>query len=213
MSGELRRGTETEKGLRDMPVPQDGKSVLSSTVEAISGEVSRPQPPPGRQYRKRLPRQASAGIGVVVLAFIVLGTQVRELRKHKRPPQNAAERLRAAASVGKVGDVKSLLSKGVDVNSQDERGYTPLHYAAMFGQTRIVELMVSRGADVNTTNKENMTPLHVAPCRSQKAVVKTLLAKGADVNARDGAGATPLAEATSRGHTEVAELLRRHGGT
>jgi len=42
--------------------------------------------------------------------------------------------------------------------------------------------------------------------------VQLLVANKADVNARDGKGQTPLAIALHNGHTNVAELLRQHGG-
>ena len=41
---------------------------------------------------------------------------------------------------------------------------------------------------------------------------KQAIAAGADVNAKDGGGWTPLHWAAARGQTEVAELLRKHGG-
>ena len=39
-----------------------------------------------------------------------------------------------------------------------------------------------------------------------------LIAKGADVNAKDEDGETPLDRAIDLEHTEVADLLRKHGG-
>jgi len=39
-----------------------------------------------------------------------------------------------------------------------------------------------------------------------------LLAKGAEVNAKDKSGATPLDGAIRRKHSEIADLLRKHGG-
>ena len=40
-----------------------------------------------------------------------------------------------------------------------------------------------------------------------------LLEAGADVSAKTKAGGTPLGLAVERGNTEVAKLLREHGGT
>jgi ankyrin repeat protein len=39
-----------------------------------------------------------------------------------------------------------------------------------------------------------------------------LIAKGADVNAKDKSGSTPLGGAIRRKHSEIADLLRKHGG-
>ncbi|SVA32295.1 uncharacterized protein METZ01_LOCUS85149 [marine metagenome] len=38
------------------------------------------------------------------------------------------------------------------------------------------------------------------------------MAVGGDVNAKDRVGRTPLGWGISRKHTEIADLLRKHGG-
>jgi ankyrin repeat protein len=48
--------------------------------------------------------------------------------------------------------------------------------------------------------------------KGHKDVAELLLAKKADVNAADTDGHTPLSWAVHTGHTDVAELLRQHGG-
>ena len=40
-----------------------------------------------------------------------------------------------------------------------------------------------------------------------------LLARGANVDVLNFEGKTPLRVATERGYTDIADLLRRHGGT
>ena len=45
-----------------------------------------------------------------------------------------------------------------------------------------------------------------------KEVVELLIAKGADVNARGFLGITSLDRAIDNDKTEVADLLRKHGG-
>ena len=37
--------------------------------------------------------------------------------------------------------IELLIKKGVDVNSKDKSGYTPLHWAAEYGHKKIVELL------------------------------------------------------------------------
>jgi ankyrin repeat protein len=43
-------------------------------------------------------------------------------------------------------------------------------------------------------------------------VVKHNIANGADVNAKDEDGETPLDWVIEKNHTEIADLLRKHGG-
>ena len=51
------------------------------------------------------------------------------------------------------------MTKGADVNSKDNYGNTPLHYAVLGGHTEIAELLIAEGADVNARRDDGMTPV------------------------------------------------------
>lgn len=74
---------------------------------------------------------------------------------------------RQAAADGNVKTVKSGLSSGVDINSQDPKnGYTALHLAASNDHKLIVKLLVESGADINTLNLRKQTPLDLSETES-----------------------------------------------
>jgi len=54
--------------------------------------------------------------------------------------------------------------------------------------------------------------LHYAAAWGHKEAAELLIAKGANVNAKNDDGETPLDWAIIRKHTEIADLLRKHGG-
>ena len=56
------------------------------------------------------------------------------------------------------------------------------------------------------------TPLHAAEQGGYKDLVQLLLANKSDVNAKDNEGRTPSHYAATTSHSDVAELLREHGG-
>ncbi|MDC0319358.1 ankyrin repeat domain-containing protein, partial [Verrucomicrobia bacterium] len=56
------------------------------------------------------------------------------------------------------------------------------------------------------------TPLVVAAVRGHKVIAELLIAKNANVNAKNNGGETPLDWAIQRKRTEIANLLRKHGG-
>ncbi|MDB4683904.1 ankyrin repeat domain-containing protein, partial [bacterium] len=66
--------------------------------------------------------------------------------------------------------------------------------------------------DVNAWDKYGSTPLHKAAIESHKEVAELLIGKGADVNAKAWGNATPLDGAIQWDRTEIADLLRKHGG-
>jgi ankyrin repeat protein len=89
-----------------------------------------------------------------------------------------------------------------------------LLYAAVHKE--IIELLIAKGADVNAKNNSGWTPLLMAVLGDRKEVIELLIAKGADVNAKDSRkdsrGETPLDWAIEKNYTEIAALLRKHGG-
>ena len=97
-----------------------------------------------------------------------------------------------------VAVAKFLISRGANVNAENEKGWTPLHSVAAEttptnrGDVAVVKLLVSAGANMNAKTNDGMTPLHMAANSGDIAVVKFLVSKGADVNAKTHGGTTPL---------------------
>ena len=125
--------------------------------------------------------------------------------------------IHVAAVEGKIEAVKQHLAAGTDVNATavaDKR--TPLHDAAWGGHREIVELLIAKGADVNAKNLRGMTPLHNAAAAGHREIAELLIAKGVDVNAKVASGSkqglTALDAANETDQTEIADLLRKHGG-
>ena len=69
---------------------------------------------------------------------------------------------------------------------------------------------------MNAQNGGGPAPLHIAAYRGHKEIAELLIAEGADVNAKVASGPkqglTPLDAANETNHTELADLLRKHGG-
>jgi ankyrin repeat protein len=125
----------------------------------------------------------------------------------------APTQLHMATADGDIEQIKSLISKGVDVNAKDDRGMTPLHEAADYGQKEVAKVLIARGAIIDMANELDQTPLHVAAKFGSQYVPELLLAAGANVNARDGRGNTPLHISAGVWHINKAllELLLAKG--
>jgi len=99
-----------------------------------------------------------------------------------------------------------------DINTPDEYGYTPLHWACEQGRTGLARLLLEHRAEVNAREDRNSrAPLHLACLEGHPDTARFLLSHGADVNARDRVGFTPLHLAClGGGHPDTARLLLEH---
>ena len=80
-----------------------------------------------------------------------------------------------AAAKGDIAQVKSLLSKGADVNAKDKFGWTALHFATAQGSEEVARHLIAGAADVNAKDRRGRTPLDLAQKAENKEMVDLLL--------------------------------------
>ncbi|XP_026220734.1 protein phosphatase 1 regulatory subunit 12A isoform X2 [Anabas testudineus] len=77
-------------------------------------------------------------------------------------PNTKATALHVAAAKGYIEVLKVLLQCGVDVDSRDVDGWTPLHAASHWGQEEVCTLLADNMCDMGAVNNVGQTPLDVA---------------------------------------------------
>ncbi|KAM7396821.1 hypothetical protein PAMP_019831 [Pampus punctatissimus] len=80
----------------------------------------------------------------------------------KPHPNTKATALHVAAAKGYIEVLKVLLQCGVDVDSRDIDGWTPLHAATHWGQEEVCTLLADNMCDMGAVNNVGQTPLDVA---------------------------------------------------
>lgn len=123
----------------------------------------------------------------------------------------SAEGFIKAAESGKREAVTLFLKAGFDVDTCDERHWTPLMISAFNGNEEMAELLIRSGADIHHKDVAGYTPLHWAAFNGFSKVVQLLLDKKADVNARSAHGWSALLQAATRGHLSVSLILIEKG--
>jgi ankyrin repeat protein len=142
---------------------------------------------------QRAPQVQREGKPDIMQLLLDYGANVNVDDKHRNTP------LHFAASEGHFEAARMLLERGADVNSQNDKGLTPLLQASQGrreGHRDIMRLLLDYGANVNMHDKHRNNPLHFAVSEGHFEVARMLLERGADVNSKNDEGLTPLERAS-----------------
>jgi uncharacterized protein len=118
-----------------------------------------------------------------------------------------------AAMRGDRAAVRSLLSKGENVNTPQGDGMTALHWAAFKGDLELTELLIKARAKLDASTRNGAyTPLHLATREGYETVANRLIAAGSNVKAvTTTGGVTALHFAARAGDADVVSALLERG--
>jgi len=128
---------------------------------------------------------------------------IREVLK-KRSADAQYDMIVAAAN-GDVNCVKSLLQKGLDINTCDFDKRTTLHLSSSQGNDTVVELLIKEGADVHAVDRYGNNALHEAVTHNHVAVAEMLSRAGAELTYKNPA--EHLMNACSTGDLDRMNML------
>ena len=112
-----------------------------------------------------------------------------------------------ASRNGHVAVVDILLSAGVGVDAQDNKGLTPLMMACMFGRSLTAAYLLGRGAQAHLTDMNGDSALHWAAYKGYPALMQMLVYSGFDPQMPDNFGSSPLHLACISGNLMAVKLL------
>ena len=111
----------------------------------------------------------------------------------------------AAIKKDDAAAVTSLLKRGFDANTRDEKGLHGLHLALQEPSIKVANVLMDWDKTaVEQRNAADESPLMLASLKGLLPVVVKLIERGADVNKP---GWAPLHYAATRGHIDVMNIL------
>ncbi len=117
-----------------------------------------------------------------------------------------------------VSDEGDIIKNNVELKSKSFIPYHSKRYdtrkiAIERGSVHTIKSLIKDGLDVNEIDFRGRTVIHYALYSSRSLeVMKLLITKEANINIVNNYGATALDIALFYDKTEIAELLRKHGG-
>lgn len=124
----------------------------------------------------------------------------------------AAVNLHNAAALGRLDEVKRLLTNDATLVNAIHMEMTPIYAAALHGHADVVAWLIENGADIQMSRTSpGTTPLHAATWTGSTAIAQQLLDHGADIDAQTAKNAMPLHYAVWRRHVPLVRLLLDYG--
>lgn len=135
-----------------------------------------------------------------------------KLPEHTSENQMVQQDILNATNKGDIAAVQAALSKGADVNTQDDGGRSLLLIATNNKHTELAKVLVTSGADVNLQAQNQDSPFLYAGATGQTELVKLYLAHGARFDVFNRYHGSALIPACERGHVETVRLLANTKG-
>lgn len=103
--------------------------------------------------------------------------------------------------------VRKVLREHVDINSRNNYGRAPIHWASSRGNTEIMEMLIGAKCDIEARDKYGMRPLLMAAWHGHADAVQLLINCGANVLAVNKKGYTLLMCAARNNRLSVIQFL------
>ncbi|CAH3156665.1 unnamed protein product [Porites evermanni] len=132
--------------------------------------------------------------------------------KEGQPAENKdSTLLHSAAEGGDVSIIEIILSDGIEVNTKDSFGATPLMIAAAKCKKQAVDFLLSKGADPSLTTNVGRNSLHAAAEGGDVSIVKAMLSHDIPLDSTDNDGITSLMIAVALNNFDTVEFLLSEG--
>lgn len=87
-----------------------------------------------------------------------------------------------AALLGEEALVRTFLEVGVDIDTRNSVGFTPLMAACAGGHLSLAQFLIKQGADILAQTKHGLTPARLAAAYNHVPLLELLIQSGLDIN-------------------------------
>jgi hypothetical protein len=116
-----------------------------------------------------------------------------------------------AAKNGDLKAMKEYIEKKQSIDTQDQKGITPLGYAVGANRIVIVKMLLDKRANPFAVDSSGNSAMHYAAGYGRKELVEYLMKMGVSVGQANAKGQTPLTVAAGNKQVAVVEILKAAG--
>lgn len=128
-----------------------------------------------------------------------------------KPEKKGLDGLNLSAWFGNPELVEYFIQLGMDVNSVDSLGNTPLINSIKNGHFQVAEQLLLAGAAIDQTNRKGYNALHVATVSNQQEIVQLLIAADCNVDTPVYGKLSPIYLARMKRFNPIRKDLKRAG--
>ncbi len=117
--------------------------------------------------------------------------------------------LQVAIAYNNLEITDDLIKKGINLNHQDKKGLTALHYIAEYGFLELAKILVEKGADINIKDSYGNNALWIATfnARGKYEMVSLFVKNGGDPFNKNNNNKSALDFAKQIGDDELIDIL------
>ena len=145
---------------------------------------------------------------LIALSLTVVCSVATAVEIHARDQADLVNKL---VRLSDTQQLQTMMSQGMDINSQFIGDGTPLIMAVYQGNRDVAEELVAMGADVNLSSRGDGNSLIAAARKNRIELAQFLLQEGAELDAIVPGDETALITASRKGHIEMVRLLVEKG--
>ena len=155
---------------------------------------------------------------IILLAFTVFSNISDKLiGKDKKLKLNTnvdyGAKITTAISKGDYAQVEDIFIRGLDIDTPNIKGDSPLMSSIRYKQPKIRDLILSLYPDINKPNKIGDRPILLATKQNDFETIKILTISGADLNVKNNYGSTPVLASINLGNKDMARHFITYGST